>query len=91
MNNPQVLNVAAGLHDLNADTGQVVYVSELSIHPEYSFIFNADIAILRLQKPLNFTDEIQPICLPWDGRQFSSSSLCYVAGYGVSDMKGNIN
>lgn len=86
--NPQVLNIAAGIHDLNDGGGQVVHVSEILIHPEYSFVFNADIALLRLQRPLNFTDHIQAICLPWDQRQFSSASVCYVAGFGVSDMKG---
>ena len=88
INNPQVLNIVVGIHDLNTGAGQVVYVSELNIHPEYSFIFNADIALLKLQQPLKFTNTVQPICLPWDHRTFSAASTCFVAGFGISDMKG---
>lgn len=88
INNPQVLNIVAGVHDLTSGEGQIIHVSEITIHPEYQFIFNADVALLRLQRSLVYTDEVQAICLPWDQRQFSPSANCYVAGYGISDMKG---
>lgn len=85
--NPQITSVVAGVNDINDAERQIRYVSEVVVHPEYHFIFNADIALLRLQRPLHFDNNTKPICLPWDMRQFSPWDLCYVTGFGVSDMK----
>ncbi|XP_053394733.1 serine-rich adhesin for platelets-like isoform X2 [Mercenaria mercenaria] len=87
VDNPQILSIVAGVNDINDADRQIRYVSEVVLHPNYHYIFNADIAVLRLQRPLNFDNHTKSICLPWDKRQFSPSDLCYVTGYGVSDMK----
>ena len=89
VDNPQILSVITGVSDINDIDRQLRYVSEVILHPEYNFIFNADIALLRLQKPLDLDNNTQTICLPWDKRQFSPSDLCFITGYGVSDMKGS--
>lgn len=88
INNPQILSIIAGVNDINDALRQIRYVSEVVVHPNYNYIFNADIALLRLQRPLDFNEDVNPICLPWDKKQFSPSDLCYVTGFGVSDMKG---
>ncbi|KAL4237201.1 Enteropeptidase [Mactra antiquata] len=84
--NPQVLSVIAGVNDIQDDTSEVRYISEVINHPQYNYIFHADIALLRLESPLIFNKDIQPICLPWDRRQFSPLDICFVTGYGVSNM-----
>lgn len=41
------------------------YIKNLTIHPNYdSTWFKNDIVILELDQPINFTDRIQPICMP---------------------------
>ncbi|XP_052280967.1 cubilin-like [Dreissena polymorpha] len=84
---PQELSIVAGSHDLSDVTGQVRHVAEVIIHPDYNFIYSDDIALLRLQRPLDFSDDVNAACLPWDGRQFSPSSNCYVVGYGVWNVE----
>ena len=65
-------------------------VTEIHIHPNYESIYNSDIALLRLQRPLIRSPYIKPVCLPWDQREFVPSSYCFIAGWGVNDMQGNL-
>jgi len=43
-----------------------------------------DIAILKLETPLNFTDKIQPIELAEKGERVAAGTVCNVAGWGAS-------
>ncbi|XP_070510021.1 CLIP domain-containing serine protease B4-like [Chironomus tepperi] len=68
-----------------------VPVAEIKIHPEYYFEGVAqyhDIALLKLDRKVEFNEWIKPICLPIDSRvrsmDFTSHSL-EVAGYGLTE------
>ncbi|KAK6192044.1 hypothetical protein SNE40_003591 [Patella caerulea] len=83
---PQTTSVAVGLVNLN-QTGvgaQKIKVFEILVHPDHNFIYHADIALLRLQKPIVFTDNIRPLCLPTRLHSWSPSLPCYIAGWGVN-------
>ncbi|XP_036408528.1 serine protease 33 [Megalops cyprinoides] len=41
-----------------------------------------DMALVQLASPVNWTDQIQPICLPDMGTLFPGGTLCYVTGWG---------
>ncbi|KAL3856718.1 hypothetical protein ACJMK2_011441 [Sinanodonta woodiana] len=69
------------------DDRHVVGVTEIVMHPDYEFIYNADLALLRLQRPLVISYNVRPVCLPWGRRHFTNSTLCYIAGWGITDMK----
>ncbi|XP_029378356.1 prothrombin [Echeneis naucrates] len=45
---------------------KIVAIDEIIVHPKYNWKenLNRDIALLHLRRPVNFTDEIFPICLP---------------------------
>ena len=86
--NPHTVSVIAGTTDIHGAEGQTRVVTEIQLHPDYNNIYNMDIALLRLQRPLELGPRIKTICLPWDNREFSPSSYCYIAGWGVNDMKG---
>ncbi|XP_041037089.1 serine protease hepsin [Carcharodon carcharias] len=47
-----------------------------------------DIAILHLQVPLNFSDHIQPLCLPAFGQRLVDGTLCSVTGWGNTEYYG---
>ncbi|MEM9479094.1 MAG: serine protease [Verrucomicrobiota bacterium] len=49
------IDVALGVHDLNVSAGtQRIGVAEIIMHPEFrTFVFDADIALLRLENPAN--------------------------------------
>uniref|UniRef100_UPI00398E814E serine protease hepsin-like n=1 Tax=Pristiophorus japonicus TaxID=55135 RepID=UPI00398E814E len=47
-----------------------------------------DIAVLRLQAPLNFSDYIQPLCLPAIGQPVVDGTMCSVTGWGNTEYYG---
>uniref|UniRef100_A0AC35TYV4 Peptidase S1 domain-containing protein n=1 Tax=Rhabditophanes sp. KR3021 TaxID=114890 RepID=A0AC35TYV4_9BILA len=59
-----------------------VGIAEVVLHPSYENIFNHDIAIIKLDTPLNFTQFVKPICLPPSTYQFEIGSECFVSGFG---------
>nr|XP_023956580.1 tryptase-like [Chrysemys picta bellii] len=53
------------------------------IHPDYNqSTFFADIALVQLMKPVNFTDTIRPISLPGPSTQFPAGGKCWVTDWG---------
>jgi hypothetical protein len=55
----------------------------LRTHSDYDapYIKN-DIALVKLEKPIKFTDTIRPICLPTQGEALPVGKTCFVAGWG---------
>ncbi|XP_059183935.1 prothrombin [Centropristis striata] len=47
-------------------TEKIVAISDIIVHPKYNWRtnLNRDIALLHLRRPVTFTDEIHPVCLP---------------------------
>ncbi|XP_060074620.1 mucin-2-like [Ylistrum balloti] len=80
---PYLLNVMIGSIAMNPADGVYFKVTEVIMHPNNSFIYEADIALLRLQKPVIFTDHVKPLCLATESHILTGSSICYVSGWGV--------
>ncbi|GCB82363.1 hypothetical protein scyTo_0021982 [Scyliorhinus torazame] len=49
-----------------------------------------DIAVLHLQSALNFSDYIQPLCLPAFGQRLVDGTLCSVTGWGNTEYYGEL-
>lgn len=47
-------------------TEKIVAIDEIIVHPKYNWRenLNRDIALLHMKRPITFTDEIHPICMP---------------------------
>ncbi|CDQ59888.1 prothrombin [Oncorhynchus mykiss] len=47
-------------------TEKIVAIDEIIVHPKYNWKenLNRDIALLHMRRPVTFTDEIHPVCLP---------------------------
>ena len=72
-----------------ADPRRVVRtVKKITIPDTYErafYFWGSDIAIMALSEPIEFSEYIQPVCLPQEGEVFPTSSLCYVSGWGYTD------
>lgn len=59
-------------------------VKRIISHPDYNQMTNDyDIALLELSEPLEFTNTIQPICLPESSHMFPAGMSCWVTGWGA--------
>ncbi|XP_066221989.1 enteropeptidase isoform X2 [Saccopteryx leptura] len=75
-----------GLHmTSNLTSPQVVtrLIDQIVINPHYNKRRkNSDIAMMHLESKVNYTDYIQPICLPEENQVFPPGEICFIAGWG---------
>lgn len=64
---------------------QEANIRAIAVHPSYysGGLFH-DIAVLVLEKPIIYSINIMPICLPEQGAVFSTGSKCYGIGWGTN-------
>lgn len=80
---PQKLSVRIGSQH-HTEGGTIEKLKEVHVHEDYNpSTVDFDYSLLKLQNPLNFTDEIQPISLPAiDEAEIPDQTLCTVSGWG---------
>ncbi|XP_053096196.1 enteropeptidase isoform X1 [Pangasianodon hypophthalmus] len=80
-------NVILGLHaQYESDTSdrQNHKIDQIIMNQNYNKrTKDSDIALIHLQNKVNFTDYIQPICLPESDQQFAAGRKCVIAGWGT--------
>ncbi|XP_067407694.1 plasma kallikrein isoform X1 [Emydura macquarii macquarii] len=90
---PDVWYVYAGilkLSEINKDT-PFFKVQKIIIHPQYVIAETGyDIALMKLDKPMNFTDLQQPICLPSKEEANTVYTNCWVIGWGYTKEQGQV-
>jgi hypothetical protein len=73
------LNVIIGAHDIEDqrfqdDPPQYFGVTEIKLHPNFRFSASHpdrfDIAVLRLDRPVQYSDNVLPVCLPQQGFRY---------------------
>ena len=70
-------------HDQDEEHQQLVAVDSIVPHPLYAFPkYNHDIAVMRLARPVEWSQYAQPICLPDAGARTGGRGLGYLAGWG---------
>lgn len=59
------------------------------LHPQYDpGTLDFDVAVLELARPLSFSTNIQPVCLPLAIQKFPVGHKCMISGWG-STQEGN--
>ncbi|KAM6984265.1 enteropeptidase isoform 1-T1 [Tautogolabrus adspersus] len=83
-----------GLHaqsNSNSLDVQTRRVDRIIINREYNRqTKQADIAMMHLQTPINFTNSVQPVCLPPGGHDLSPGTRCFIAGWGKEEEGGSL-
>ncbi|XP_060226655.1 enteropeptidase isoform X3 [Meriones unguiculatus] len=82
-----------GLHmQSNLTSPQIVRreIDQIVINPHYDKRRKVnDIAMMHLGFKVNYTDYIQPICLPEDNQIFIPGRICSIAGWGYTEFQGS--
>ena len=85
---PEPWRAIAGEHVLhsNRDGDSITYeVEKIIVHDKYNHLEVEepnDIAMIKLKKPLEFCEYVQPICLPEPDAEFDTNKDCFAAGWG---------
>jgi len=94
---PSLYKVKLGVFNKTVDNEPGEVVSKISaIVPHPNFDFDADccvpydIALVKLEKPVEYTDHISPVCLP-DGKDPLSGTDAILTGWGLTKAKGADN
>ena len=69
-------------------TQRVVSVQAISSHSMHVWFERNDIALLQLANPVNFTEYIQPVCLPDENEPLPLHSECWTVGWGKTKWDG---
>lgn len=85
--------VVAGVNDdLRSEAEQIYRMESIHIHPKYTKgHFNDDIALIRVEKPIQFNERVQPIQLPWKGEKLRPGEVCLASAFGMPSFKDERN
>uniref|UniRef100_V5GLD3 Putative serine protease n=2 Tax=Ixodes ricinus TaxID=34613 RepID=V5GLD3_IXORI len=88
---PEEILIKIGAHDLLNDDGvQYREAETMSIHPMYSERdMSYDVAVIKLNMPVNFTDTVRPVCLPGVGATLPENTTCFSTGWGQTRGTGH--
>jgi len=96
-NTPQNFHMKVGVQKYsdNNETGEVVTnITKIVVHPKYgSPLENSyDISLLKLSQPLQWTDHIQPVCIPKNVDDLLvDNTTMWVTGWGATSEGGPVS
>ncbi|KAG8140331.1 hypothetical protein E2320_003037, partial [Naja naja] len=91
LSDPSLFTILLGSYNLSnpGPESVLVNVKQIIMHSNYTALINGtDIALMELESPVNFTQRIQPACLPGSSIVFPPRLGCWVAGWG--NIKPNV-
>ncbi|XP_048365632.1 plasma kallikrein [Sphaerodactylus townsendi] len=92
---PGIWRVYSGIlkqSEINENTS-FFKVQEIIVHPQYEISEEGyDIALMKLDRPMNFSDLQQPLCLPAneETNENPGYTSCWVTGWGYTSERGEI-
>ncbi|XP_065597738.1 transmembrane protease serine 2 [Cyrtonyx montezumae] len=87
---PSVWSVYAGILSQNQMLSGLGYrVQQIISHPDYDTDSkDNDVALMKLETPMHFTDTVRPVCLPNPGMMFEPNQQCWISGWGAEYQGG---
>ncbi|NXR84247.1 TMPS2 protease, partial [Pycnonotus jocosus] len=90
LSDPHSWRVYAGI--LNQDEMLIksgYKVQKIISHPDYDTDSkDNDVALMKLETALSFTENVRPVCLPNPGMMFQSNQQCWISGWGAEYQGG---
>ena len=88
------IHILVGEHDLLLNEGveqKFHGILEVHVHESYGHIFSNDndIALLRLKSPIEFTDNVQPVCPPQPTEAYFGETAV-LSGWGRNSSRKSI-
>ncbi|CDW57755.1 transmembrane serine protease; coagulation factor ix [Trichuris trichiura] len=90
---PSDISVFVGIHHQYADDSvrKRVMVQSYKIHEKYDpKQFHNDIALLKLEKAVPFSEITRPVCLPEQDEEIEVGTVCLIAGWGKTSHHATI-
>ncbi|XP_055847902.1 trypsin-1-like [Episyrphus balteatus] len=85
---PNEIRVYLGGHEISKDYTEIRRIKAIHDHEYFDVVsFNNDIALIELDRPVQFGPKVQPVCLPSAGEADYSGVLGLVAGWGKTGEK----
>ncbi|XP_039738630.1 plasma kallikrein isoform X2 [Pteropus medius] len=88
-----IWRIYGGILNLSEITKETPFsqIKEIIIHPNYNISESThDIALIKLEAPLNYTEFQKPICLPSKDDTNTIYSNCWITGWGFTKERGEI-
>ncbi|KAK1341781.1 hypothetical protein QTO34_016530 [Cnephaeus nilssonii] len=88
-----IWRIYGGILDLKEITYETPFsqIKEIIVHQNYSISENTnDIALIKLEAPLNYTEFQKPICLPSKDDTNTIYTNCWITGWGYTKERGEI-
>jgi len=77
-------DVRVGSYNRDSSEGQLIGVAQQIEHPSYnSGNSDFDIALLRLERPVQLNNCVGTVCLPQRGDDVAPGSTCWITGWGT--------
>jgi len=90
---PNIFKIRVGEHEryVSEGTEKEYQVEKIFIHPDYNYpsVINNDIAVLKLQTPIQFNKYVSPVCLP--DNDVPVGTECYITGWGKVRHPGDMS
>ncbi|KAM9194677.1 coagulation factor XI isoform 2-T2 [Dugong dugon] len=93
VDSPKILRVYSGILNQSEITEDTTFfgVQEIMIHDQYEMAESGyDIALLKLETAMNYTDSQRPICLPSKSDRNMVYTDCWVTGWGYRKLRDKI-
>uniref|UniRef100_A0A673STN4 Kallikrein B1 n=2 Tax=Suricata suricatta TaxID=37032 RepID=A0A673STN4_SURSU len=90
---PDIWHIYSGIFNLSEITTETPFsrIKEIIIHQNYKVSEGGDdIALIKLEAPLNYTEFQKPVCLPSKDDKNIIYTNCWVTGWGFAEEKGKI-
>ncbi|XP_063809780.1 enteropeptidase [Pseudophryne corroboree] len=91
---PSFWRAVLGMHDsinLTFPPAKTILIDQIVINPRYNRrTKDSDIVMMHLEFKVNYTDYIQPVCLPDSPQAFPTGMNCSIAGWGRMESQGTI-